>query len=108
MNQHSFARLQTGLGEQSIVSCDEDFRNSGGIGPIQIIRNPSEVICGHYHKVRLCSGGTNSKYPITYLPRIDFRTSLRDLSGELHSRDVGRGAGRWWILALPLQDVGAI
>src|SRR5688572_6533773 len=108
MNQNLLTHLQIALREQRVVRRHKDFRNRGGLNPIQIVGNRRERRFGHRDVFRLRAAAGNAENSIADCPNARVFAGAFNLTGELKPGNVLRIAGWRWIATEALQDVRAI
>jgi len=70
-------------------------------------RDVHQLPDGYRDQLRVAAAGEQRAHFVADVPAGNRITECLDGPGDLHA-EVGRGAGRWRVVALPLQDVGAI
>ena len=108
MNENSLTHLQLALREQRVVCSHKDFRNRGGLNPIEIVRNPRERRFRHRDVFRLRAAAGDAENSIADFPNARVFADAFNFTGELKSGNVLRIAGRRGIATEALQDVRAI
>jgi hypothetical protein len=90
------------------VSGDEDFRDCGRLAPIQIGRNFRQQPFVRDNVFSVCPAAEQAEDPLSRLPGVRSGPNLGYLTGKLNPGNLhGKTRGRR-ILALALQQIGAI
>src|SRR5579859_5898108 len=87
---------------------DKDLRRRGGLCPVKVRRYFREQVLMRNDEFGMRSATDQAKNALAGLPQTDGRAYLGNFSGKLDAGDFGRES-RWRrILALALEEIGAV
>ncbi len=107
VDQHTAAGAQTGEAKHRKEHRQERLRESGSFLEWHQLGDGHHAAGGDHHLLGVAAAGEQRHRPIARLPAAHPGARLHHLAGALESEDLG-GAGRGRVLALALQQVGAV
>ena len=108
MHEHPFARANMGLGDHRVVRGQEGLGDSAHRDEVEQRGHDCTVDGGDGDVVGLCAAARDAEHAITDRERVDLGSDRSDDTGELHTRDVCRHAGRRGIEAGALHQIGPV
>ena len=108
VDEQSLADDQARLGEEGVVSGEEDLGRAAGRDPVQLVRDRHRDPLVDHRQLGLAAAGDDRHHAVARLEALDAVAGLDHLARQLEPGDVLRRAGRRRIAAGELHHVGAV
>jgi len=108
VNEDGLAELEIELGEEGVMGSDEDLWEGGGLDPTERVGDLGDGAFGNEDELCLSAAAGDAHHAAAGFPTQGGGAGGDDLAGEFEAGDIGRGAGRGWVKAAALENIGAV